>query len=86
MAGFLAGNRRGAMSELVQTLPFRGRRSRNKVSVGEPAEGSLTQISKNRESKSWSKAFEVSQEISSSSSYSLDTNSELLKSLTIYFP
>ena len=25
----------------VQTLPFRGRRSRNKVSVGEPAEGSL---------------------------------------------
>ena len=59
MAGFLAGNRRGAMSELVQTLPFRGRRSRNKVSVGEPAEGSLTQISKNRESKSWIKAFEV---------------------------
>ena len=28
--------------EFVQTLPFRGRRSRNKVSVGEPAEGSLT--------------------------------------------
>ena len=28
--------------EVVQTLPFRGRRSRNKVSVGEPAEGSLT--------------------------------------------
>src|SRR5271170_4123082 len=25
--------------ELVRTLPFRGRRSRNKVSVGEPAEG-----------------------------------------------
>jgi hypothetical protein len=30
--------------EVVQTLPFRGRRSRNKVSVGEPAEGSLTCI------------------------------------------
>ena len=28
--------------EAVQTLSFRGRRSRNKVSVGEPAEGSLT--------------------------------------------
>ena len=28
--------------EVVQTLPFRGRRSRNKVSVGEPAEGSLS--------------------------------------------
>ena len=27
--------------ELVQTLSFRGRWSRNKVSVGEPAEGSL---------------------------------------------
>ena len=32
------------MSESVRTLPFRGRRSRNKVSVGEPAEGSLAQI------------------------------------------
>ena len=30
--------------EVTQTLPFRGRRSRNKVSVGEPAEGSLTCI------------------------------------------
>jgi hypothetical protein len=30
--------------EVVQTLPFRGRRSRNKVSVGEPAEGSLKQL------------------------------------------
>ena len=28
--------------EVVQILLFRGRRSRNKVSVGEPAEGSLT--------------------------------------------
>ena len=28
--------------EAVQTLSFRGRRSRNKVSVGEPAEGSLS--------------------------------------------
>ena len=27
--------------ELVQTLSLRGRRSRNKVSVGEPAEGSF---------------------------------------------
>lgn len=27
--------------EVRRTLPFRGRRSRNKVSVGEPAEGSL---------------------------------------------
>lgn len=32
------------MSESVRTLPFRGRRSRNKVSVGEPAEGSLAPI------------------------------------------
>ena len=32
----------GAMPEIAQTLPFRGRRSRNKVSVGEPADGSLT--------------------------------------------
>ena len=28
--------------ELVQILSFRGRRSRNKVTVGEPAVGSLT--------------------------------------------
>ena len=28
----------------MQTLSFRGRRSRNKVSVGEPAEGSFTRI------------------------------------------
>jgi hypothetical protein len=27
--------------KFIQTLSFRGRRSRNKVSVGEPAEGSL---------------------------------------------
>ena len=31
-----------ASREVVWTLSFRGRRSRNKVSVGEPAEGSLT--------------------------------------------
>ena len=30
------------MPELVQIFLTRGRRSRNKVSVGEPAEGSLT--------------------------------------------
>ena len=29
------------LSEVSQTLSFRGRRSRNKVSVGEPAEGSF---------------------------------------------
>src|SRR5690349_6414749 len=34
----------GAMPEIAQTLPFRGRRSRNKVSVGEPADGSLTPL------------------------------------------
>jgi len=28
--------------EFIQILLFRGRRSRNKVSVGEPAEGSLS--------------------------------------------
>ena len=32
--------------EDYQTYPLRGRRSRNKVSVGEPAEGSLTQFDK----------------------------------------
>ena len=31
-------------AELVLTLSFRGRRSRNKVSVGEPAEGSFALI------------------------------------------
>ena len=30
------------LGEDTQTLLFRGRRSRNKVSVGEPAEGSLS--------------------------------------------
>ena len=30
----------------TQTLPSRGRRSRNKVSVGEPAEGSLVNLQK----------------------------------------
>jgi len=32
------------IGEDYQTYPLRGRRSRNKVSVGEPAEGSLTQL------------------------------------------
>ena len=32
------------LREVAWTLSFRGRRSRNKVSVGEPAEGSLTRI------------------------------------------
>ena len=31
----------GGLSELDQTWSFRGTKSRNKVSVGEPAEGSL---------------------------------------------
>ena len=35
------GSPRAMSPEAVQTLLFRGRRSRNKVSVGEPAEGSL---------------------------------------------
>ena len=34
--------RLGARAEIVQTWSFRGCKSRNKVSVGEPAEGSLT--------------------------------------------
>ena len=33
------------LSKFIQTLSFKGRRSRNKVSVGEPAEGSLTTYS-----------------------------------------
>ena len=32
--------------EVVQTWSFRGSKSRNKVSVGEPAEGSLTNSTK----------------------------------------
>ena len=32
------------LGEDTQTLSFRGRRSRNKVSVGEPAEGSFARI------------------------------------------
>ena len=38
---FLAGSPVGSMREVHWTLSFRGRRSRNKVSVGEPAEGSF---------------------------------------------
>jgi hypothetical protein len=34
--------------KFIQTLSFRGRRSRNKVSVGEPAEGSLDYIIKKK--------------------------------------
>ena len=37
----LDGSPSEMLREAVQTLSFRGRRSRNKVSVGEPAEGSL---------------------------------------------
>ena len=40
--GNAAGSPAAMPREAVQTLSFRGRRSRNKVSVGEPAEGSLT--------------------------------------------
>ena len=36
------GSPDATLREAVQTLLFRGRRSRNKVSVGEPAEGSLS--------------------------------------------
>ena len=36
--------REGDPSELGQTWSFRGTKSRNKVSVGEPAEGSLTKV------------------------------------------
>ena len=39
--GNVAGSPAVMPREAVQTLSFRGRRSRNKVSVGEPAEGSL---------------------------------------------
>lgn len=39
--GAAAGSPALASREAVRTLSFRGRRSRNKVSVGEPAEGSL---------------------------------------------
>ena len=40
--GAASGSPAAAPREAVQTLLFRGRRSRNKVSVGEPAEGSLS--------------------------------------------
>src|SRR5690349_17523839 len=33
-----------SVPEAVRTLPFRGRRSRNKVSVGEPADGSFEEL------------------------------------------
>jgi hypothetical protein len=39
--GNAAGSPAVMPREAAQTLSFRGRRSRNKVSVGEPAEGSL---------------------------------------------
>ena len=42
--GNAAGSPAAMPREAVQTLSFRGRRSRNKVSVGEPAEGSLPPI------------------------------------------
>ena len=42
--GDVAGSPAAMPREAVQTLSFRGRRSRNKVSVGEPAEGSFTLI------------------------------------------
>ena len=40
-----AGSPAAMHREVTQTLSFRGRRSRNKVSVGEPAEGSFAQCS-----------------------------------------
>ena len=42
--GNAAGSPAAMPREAVQTLSFRGRRSRNKVSVGEPAEGSFARI------------------------------------------
>ena len=42
--GDAAGSPAAMPREAVQTLSFRGRRSRNKVSVGEPAEGSFARI------------------------------------------
>ena len=47
--GNAAGSPAAMPREAVQTLSFRGRRSRNKVSVGEPAEGSLRCIRPTRE-------------------------------------
>ena len=47
--GNVAGSPAVMPREAVQTLSFRGRRSRNKVSVGEPAEGSLRCIRPTRE-------------------------------------
>ena len=44
-----AGSPAAMCREVTQTLSFRGRRSRNKVSVGEPAEGSLRCIRPTRE-------------------------------------
>ena len=41
--GAAAGSPAATPREAVRTLSFRGRRSRNKVSVGEPAEGSFAQ-------------------------------------------
>ena len=40
--GIVGYHERSVAGKSIQTLSFRGRRSRNKVSVGEPAEGSLT--------------------------------------------
>ena len=42
--GAAAGSPAATPREAVRTLSFRGRRSRNKVSVGEPAEGSFARI------------------------------------------
>ena len=47
------GSPDATLREAVQTLSFRGRRSRNKVSVGEPAEGSLTRIHFNTMNLLW---------------------------------
>jgi hypothetical protein len=43
----LVNSEMGLLRELVQTWSFRGSKSRNKVSVGEPAEGSLLNIYNN---------------------------------------
>ena len=63
----LSGSPIGMSREAVQTLSFRGRRSRNKVSVGEPAEGSLLVILfapfEQRRSPLASESFMVSSEV-----------------------
>ena len=54
--GNAAGSPAAMPREAVQTLSFRGRRSRNKVSVGEPAEGSLPVFPPSTRVRTWAVA------------------------------